>query len=133
MKVINVLELLCENKENFVRKRDKILQKYKNNNREETNLPDDTIINGIINNLSSIDPSQKYMEWLTKQYLNDEYILGEDDEQVKQDLKLFTELKNKVEHKDINKYSLSSLRNELNKHLTVLTDDEQFKAQITLF
>ena len=72
MKMLNVLELLCENKVDFVKKRyaAKIIASYRNRHMgisysEDEEIPE-KVINGIV---IFVDPSMKYLEWVVKQYI----------------------------------------------------------------
>lgn len=116
--MLNVLELLCESKVDFVKKRyaAKIVAAYKKTQmgisfNDEEDIADN-VINGIVH---YIDPSMKYLEWIVKQYIAGLFNEGEDDDQVKEDLEGFEKHKRKMQHQDINRYNLNSLRQELVK------------------
>ena len=119
MKMLNVLELLCESKVDFVKKRyaAKIVAAYKKTQMGMSFFDDDDeipekVINGIVR---FVDPSMKYLEWIVKQYIAGLYREEEDDEQVKEDLEEFEKHKRKMQHQDINRYNLNTLREELAK------------------
>lgn len=136
MKVINVLELLCENKEEFIIKRysSKLIDACKKdpsyivlqNPRYPVN--DHQLIKRLFVYLINIDPSKKYLEWIANQYSKQLFML-EDIDTVREDLNDFNKHKNKMEHNDISRYTLSSLRQELSK-FAEHKDSGDFHAQI---
>lgn len=132
MKMLNVLELLCESKVDFVKKRyaAKIIASYRNRHMgisysEDEEIPE-KVINGIV---IFVDPSMKYLEWVVKQYIAGLYNEEEDDEQVKEDLEEFEKHKRKMQHQDINRYNLNTLRLELAK-FAEYEDGGDFHQQI---
>ena len=124
MQLNEVLMLLCENKVNFIVKRygQKMINRYKEllgadfddpgTEYPEINLQfvKDVLLAHII---EDIDPTEKNIEWIVKQYLNRLFVLGEDDTQIKEDIESFERNKRKMQYQDINRYTLSTLRREL--------------------
>lgn len=132
MKMLNVLELLCESKVDFVKKRyaAKIIASYLNRQMGISYLEDEEIPEKVINGIVRfVDPSMKYLEWVVKQYIAGLYNEEEDDEQVKEDLEEFEKHKRKMQHQDINRYNLNTLRQELTK-FTEHVDGGVFHQQI---
>lgn len=116
--MLNLLELLCENKIDFVLKRygQKILDTYKKTQSGNDGFTDEQIPIVVLKGIKRyVDPSEKYLEWIAKQYVAGLYIESEDDVQVKEDLEEFEKHKRKMQYQDINRYNLRTLRQELKR------------------
>lgn len=121
MLLLEVLQLLCENKIDFVLKRygqkltDKVLDElgWDESDRDHAvGLVKDVILRDLI---EDIDPSEKYLEWIVKQYIAGLFNIGEDESQIKEDLEEFEKNKRNMQYQDINRYNLRTLRQELKK------------------
>lgn len=73
-----------------------------------------------INQLRAIDDTKnsKYLQWLTIQYLRGQFRL-EDAARVSNDLHLFREIKNKLEQRDINRYTYYTLSDLIDKEYNI--------------
>lgn len=119
MKLANIIFLL-EAKEDFIASKyaAKLEQAYQIDTHEEKPAIE------IVNMLCQADPSKKCLEWIVKCYINRNFKIEEDIEQVKQDLIKFNEVRRNLEQKDINSYnSLRDLRIALDSTSTILTGD----------
>lgn len=132
MLLLEVLQLLCENKIDFVMKRygQKILDTYKKTRSGNDGFTDEQIPIVVLKGIKRyVDPSEKYLEWIAKQYVAGLYIESEDDVQVKEDLELFEKYKRKMQYQDINRYNLRTLRQEL-KRFDASGNEGDFGAEI---
>lgn len=132
MLLFKVLNLLCESKVNAMIKRygQKIIHHYKENLMGVSFFEDHEIPSMVIERIiDRIDSSERYLEWIIKQYLNKMFVLVEDEYQVKEDIEAFDKHKRKMQYQDINRYSLASLRQELVK-FAEHGDDGSFAEQI---
>lgn len=135
MLLLEVLCLLCENKIDFVLKRygSKIIAQFN----KEWNITEDNPVNfsdndklqDTIDGCKKIDSSERYMEWIVKQYISGLFRFDEDGSQVKEDLESFDKNKRKMQHQDINRYNLRTLRQEL-KRFDVSGNEGDFGAEI---
>ena len=121
MLLFEVLQLLCENKIDFVLKRyaDKLATAYKKKHPQ----PDIDFFNdnskialAVLQEIvEEIDSSEMYLEWIAKQFILGLFDLYEDASQIKEDLEEFEKYKRKMQYQDINRYNLRTLRQELKK------------------
>lgn len=117
MKILNILDLLCESKVNFILKRyfTKLQRAYADDKLFDVEQIDQEDISALLDLFTShIDPSEKYLEWIVKQYCAQMFRL-EDLYQMREDIADFEKNKNKMEFKDINRYNLRTLREEIIK------------------
>lgn len=121
MLLLEVLCLLCENKIDFVLKRygSKIIAQFN----KEWNITEDNPVNfsdndklqDTIDGCKKIDSSERYMEWIVKQYISGLFRFDEDGVQVKEDIESYDKNKRKMQYQDINRYNLKTLRQELRR------------------
>lgn len=117
MKILNILELLCESKVNFILKRyfTKLQKAYAEDRLFELDRIDQDDIKDLLDLfISHIDPSEKYLEWIVKQYCAQMFRL-EDLYQIQEDMDHFETNKRNMQYQDINKYNLRTMREELIK------------------
>lgn len=115
--ILETLQLLCENKTNAVFKRyrqkilDRMQEEYGEDSEDDIEITPEEKLQYV--RLQLVGVNEKYLEWIIKQWVNGLMLLSEDIQQVKDDLVIFDEYKNKMQYKDINRYTLSTLRQEL--------------------
>mgnify|MGYP003442835092 FL=1 len=101
MLLLEVLCLLCESPIDFVLKRygSKIIAQFN----KEWNITEDNPVNfsdndklqDTIDGCKKIDSSERYMEWIVKQYISGLFRFDEDGVQVKEDIESFEKNKRK--------------------------------------
>jgi len=115
--ILETLQLLCENKTNAVFKKyrqkilDRMKEEYGDDSEDDIETTPEEHLQYVW--LQLVGVNEKYLEWIIKQWVNGLMLLSEDIQQVKDDLVIFDEYKNKMQYKDINRYTLSTLRQEL--------------------
>lgn len=90
-------------------------------------------INTILDALEQSDPSKKkqYVEWLARQYISGQFRL-EDYPRINDVLTKFEHIKNKLQQKDINKYTFRSLEDAIDKEYNVeLASDSDDKPVVS--
>ena len=78
---------------------------------------DHTTVKHVLDTFEDCDPTKnkEYVQWLVQKYLKNEFRI-EDAPRIKEVLDRFVKIKNKLQQKDINRYSFHSLEAEMDKH-----------------
>jgi len=100
----------------FEYKRD-VTEKILGSKIEKAASEDGTTLAKVLDTLEQADPSKnkQYVEWLCKQYIQKLFKL-EDINRANETLLRFDKIKNKLEQKDINKYTFHQLESLMDKH-----------------